>query len=203
MRRQHAAGVQNSPTFTSKRIDCAACMKPVNKRLVLTTVAATLAASALLAAAAGTLLLFSGWYNIGATVQHWQPVYTLLERGMHYSVRHHAADIRPPELGAPQTLRRGAAIYREHCVQCHGGPGVSQAGIGKSMQPIPGPLVDAARRWKPQEMYWITRHGIKMSGMPAWEFRLPDEDIWAAVAFLGKLPALSPQDYARAVEEGK
>jgi mono/diheme cytochrome c family protein len=178
-------------------------MKPDDKRLVLITVAATLAASAALAAAAGTLLLFSGWYNIGATVQHWQPVYTLLEHVMHYSVRHHAAGIRPPELGAPQTLQRGAALYREHCAQCHGGPGVAQAGIGKSMQPVPGPLVDAARRWKPAEMYWITRHGIKMSGMPAWEFRLEDEDIWAVVAFLGKLPALSPQDYARAVEEGK
>ena len=178
-------------------------MKSADKRLVLATVAATLAASVALAVVGGALLLFSGWYNIGATAQHWQPAFTLLERGMHYSVQYHAADIQPPALDAPQMVRRGATIYREHCLQCHGGPGMSQAGFGKSMQPLPGPLVDAGRRWKPQEMYWITRHGIKMSGMPAWEFRLPDEDIWAVVAFLGKLPALSPKDFAQAMEAEK
>jgi mono/diheme cytochrome c family protein len=171
-----------------------------NKRLVLLTVAATLAAGIVLAALAGTLLLFSGWYNIGATTQHWQPVYTVLERGMHYSVRHHARDVTPPDLSAPRMVRQGASIYAARCVQCHGAPGVAQHDIGKSMQPIPGPLVDAARRWKPGEMYWITRHGIKMSGMPAWEFRLEDEEIWAVVAFMAQLPALSPRDYAKMAE---
>ena len=174
-----------------------------NKRLVLLTVVATLAASIALAALAGTLLLFSGWYDIGATKQHWQPVYTLLESGMHYSVRHHARGIAPPDLSAPRTVRRGAALYAGHCLQCHGAPGVAQHDIGKSMQPIPGPLVDAARHWKPRELYWITRHGIKMSGMPAWEFRLADEDIWALVAFMGQLPALSPRDYAALAEAGR
>lgn len=174
-----------------------------NKRLVLITIAATLAASAALAAMVGGLVLFAGWYNIGATRQHWQPVYRLLEKGMHYSVRHHARDIAPPDLSGPQTVRRGASVYAERCVQCHGAPGVAQNDIGKSMQPIPGPLVDAGRRWKPNELYWITRHGIKMSGMPAWEFRLADEDIWAVVAFMGQLPALSPRDYADIAGESR
>lgn len=174
-----------------------------NKRLVLLTVAATLAAGIALAAIFGTLLLFSGWYNIGATRQHWQPVYTLLERGMHYSVRHHAREVTPPDLSAAQMVRRGASLYAGHCAQCHGAPGVAQHDIGKSMQPIPGPLVDAARRWKASELYWITRHGIKMSGMPAWEFRLADEDIWAVVAFMAQLPALSPRDYAALAEAAR
>jgi mono/diheme cytochrome c family protein len=174
-----------------------------NRRLVLLTAAGTLAATAVLAAAAGAVVLLAGWYNIGATGQHWQPVYTVLERGMHYSVRHHARDITAPDLAGAGTLRRGAALYRDRCVQCHGAPGVAQADIGKSMQPVPGPLVDAARRWQPRELYWITRHGIKMSGMPAWEYRMADEDIWAVVAFMGQLPALSPGDYAKATGAGR
>lgn len=44
-------------------------------------------------------------------------------------------------------------------------------------------------------MYWVIRHGIKMSGMPAWEYHLADDDIWATVAFLTKLPTLTPQAY--------
>ena len=83
-------------------------------------------------------------------------------------------------------------------MQCHGAPGVAQGDIGKSMQPLPGPLVDAQQHWRPRELYWVTRHGIKMSGMPAWEFRLDDEDLWAVVAFVQRLPDLSPQAYAQA-----
>lgn len=63
------------------------------------------------------------------------------------------------------------------------------------MQPVPGPLVDAAARWKPRELYWITRHGIKMSGMPAWELRLGEADTWALVAFLNRLPDLDAAAY--------
>ena len=84
------------------------------------------------------------------------------------------------------------------CVQCHGAPGVAQADIGKSMQPVPGPLVDALQRWRPREIYWITRHGIKMSGMPAWEFRLDESQLWDVVAFVQALPDLTPQAYAQA-----
>lgn len=166
-------------------------------RLILKTVAATLLLCAIAGAAGGWLVLKSGWYDIGSMKQHWQPVYTLLEEGMHESVRHHAREVRTPAtLGRAEVILQGAALYRAHCLQCHGGPGVSQAAIGKSMQPVPGPLVDAGRRWKPAELYWITRNGIKMSGMPAWGFHLDDDQLWALVAFIGKLPALSPQDYA-------
>jgi mono/diheme cytochrome c family protein len=70
--------------------------------------------------------------------------------------------------------------------------GLRAAPIGLSMQPLPGPLADAARHWRAAEIYWITRHGIKMTGMPAWQHRLHDDDVWAVVAFVQALPHLSP-----------
>jgi mono/diheme cytochrome c family protein len=91
---------------------------------------------------------------------------------------------------------RGATCFHAKCAQCHGAPGVSQGDIGKSMQPLPGPLVDATQNFHPRELYWITRHGIRLSGMPAWEFRLTDGEIWDVVAFLQRLPKLTPQAYA-------
>jgi mono/diheme cytochrome c family protein len=65
------------------------------------------------------------------------------------------------------------------------------------MQPLPGPLVDAKARWNSAELYWITRHGIKMSGMPAWQHRLADADLWALVAFMGRLPTLTAESFQR------
>jgi len=164
-------------------------------RLIVKTAVMTLLAAGGIAAAGGYTVYQAGWYDIGASTPHLQPVYSLLEQAMHNSVRHHAKTIVTPNLGDPAQLRHGAGLYREHCAQCHGGPAAPPSAHGQSMQPVPGPLVDAAARWKPRELYWITRHGIKMSGMPAWELRLGEADTWALVAFLNRLPDLDAAAY--------
>jgi mono/diheme cytochrome c family protein len=164
-------------------------------RLIVKTALLTLLLAAGLGAAAGFALYRSGLYNIGATAQHLQPGYSLLENAMRHSVRHHAGKVAVPPLGEPAQLLRGAGLYREHCAQCHGGPGTAPSAHGMSMQPVPGPLVDATARWRPQDLYWITRHGIKMSGMPAWEARLNEADTWAVVAFLTRMPGLDARAY--------
>jgi mono/diheme cytochrome c family protein len=46
-------------------------------------------------------------------------------------------------------------------------------------------------------LYWVVKNGIKMTGMPAWEFRMSDAEIWSVVAFLKALPLLSPRSYAQ------
>jgi mono/diheme cytochrome c family protein len=170
-------------------------MSSNRRKLVLKTVAATVAGLAALGALGAYAVIEGGWYNVAANRQHWQPVHTMLEQAMHASVRRRAGGISPPPLDEQDVIARGAAMYRSHCVACHGGPGVAQEKFGQSMQPVPGPLVDAARRWKPAEMYWIIRHGIKMSGMPAWEYHIAEQDIWATVAFLAELPRMTPRDY--------
>lgn len=157
-----------------------------------------MAALGLAGAGAGALVVYGGLYNVAATVQHTQPVYSLLETAMHQSVKLRARNIETPKLDDERLVMRGAACFRDKCVQCHGAPGVSQGDIGKSMQPLPGPLVDARHHWKPRELYWLTKHGIKMSGMPAWEYRLSEEELWSVVAFLARLPDLTPQQYAQA-----
>ena len=165
----------------------------------LIVILALLAAAVVLGIAA---FVWSGRYDISANVQHLQPVHSLLEKTMHQSVRRRAAQIKPPALDSAALIARGAACYIAKCVQCHGGPGVAQAEIGRSMQPLPGPLVDAAARWRPQELYWITRNGIKLSGMPAWQHRLPDQDLWALVAFMQRLPALKAAEFRSLNDSG-
>jgi mono/diheme cytochrome c family protein len=163
-------------------------------RSIAKTAVLTLLVAGGLAAAAGLIVFRAGWYNVGATSPHFSTVFRLLEQAMRYSVRHHADGIATPPLGQAEALR-GAAVYRDNCAQCHGGPGTSPSTHGLSMQPAPGPLVDASAKWKARELYWITRHGIKMSGMPAWEFHLSEADTWATVAFINRLPAMSAREY--------
>jgi mono/diheme cytochrome c family protein len=162
--------------------------------LIAKTAALTLLAAGCVSAAVGFTVLRAGWYNIGATTPHFGAVYRLLEGAMRYSVRHHAQGITVPLLGQAEIVR-GGAVYRDNCAQCHGGPGFAPAPHGLTMQPAPGPLVDASAKWKARELYWITRHGVKMSGMPAWEFHLSEADTWAAVAFINQMPMMSARDY--------
>ncbi|MBC7916167.1 MAG: c-type cytochrome [Rhodoferax sp.] len=160
------------------------------------TILATIAALATLGVLGVAGLIWAGLYNVGATRQHIQPVHSVLEFAMHRSVRLHARNIEPPPLEDEAMVHRGATCFHDKCAQCHGAPGVAQGDIGKSMQPLPGPLVDATQNFHPRELYWITRHGIRLSGMPAWEFRLTDSQIWDVVAFLQRLPKLTPEAYA-------
>lgn len=170
-------------------------------RRLLAIAGATLCLVLLAALLGGALVLNAGWYDVSAVRPHFQFVHTLLERGMQESVRFHAREIVAPP-SSPQAVARGGALYRQHCEQCHGGPGVAQGVIGRSMQPVPGPLADAGRRWEARELYWITAKGIKMSGMPAWGFHLGEQEIWDIVAFLGELPALTPEAYWALPEAG-
>lgn len=155
---------------------------------------ATLVITGVLAIAGAAAVMWSGWYDVSAIGQHWQASYSVLEWVKRQSVRRHAGGRTP--VMTPAQLLRGAVVYREQCLQCHGAPGIAPHAIGLSMQPQPGPLVHMLQRWEPAEIYWIVSNGIKMSGMPAWRYRMSDSDLWAVTAMVMHLPDLSPQEYA-------
>lgn len=168
-------------------------------RNMLRGAALAAAALGLGAAVLGGAVVGLGLYNVASTDQHFQLTHSVLEAAMRASVRRQAAAIRAPVLDHMQA-RQGAPVYAARCAGCHGGPGIAPQPYAMSMQPAPGGLVDAARKWEPAELYWITRHGIKMSGMPAWEFHLSEPELWAVVAFLQRLPRLTPAGYAAALD---
>jgi mono/diheme cytochrome c family protein len=45
------------------------------------------------------------------------------------------------------------------------------------------------------EQFWIVKHGVKMTGMPAWGVTHDDQLLWDVVAFVRKLPELTPEQY--------
>jgi mono/diheme cytochrome c family protein len=163
-------------------------------RSLLTLVIAALAASAV-----GAALLTLGVYDIAATNQHTRPVYWLLQRGMRQSVRFQARDITAPPLTDPARARLGRALYDANCVRCHGAPGIAPESFALGMTPSPANLAYASREWPPAQLFWAIKHGMKMTGMPAWQFRLDDDELWAIVAFLQVMPRESPQEYRAAM----
>jgi mono/diheme cytochrome c family protein len=154
---------------------------------------------ALGAAGAFTAFVYSGVYNVAATEAHTAPVYLLLETTMRQSVRRHARGLAVPPLASAPRIGRGQAIYDSQCARCHGAPGVAPEPFALGLMPPPANLAFTAREWPPEELFWVVKYGIRATGMPAWAFRLTDDDIWSVVAYLQVLAREFPRD-AEAVD---
>ena len=87
------------------------------------------------------------------------------------------------------------------CVTCHGAPGVERGTLGKGINPKPPNLAKEAGEWSDRELFWITKHGIKLAGMPAFGVTHSDEELWAIVAFLRRLETMSAEEYRRLATE--
>ncbi|WP_372623589.1 c-type cytochrome [Falsiroseomonas sp.] len=165
-------------------------------RKVAITVVAVLAVEAAVAAA----WIYSGFYPIAATQQHLPITYAVIETAYNRSIARYAASVgEPPDLAQPGLLPEGLRHYQDHCAQCHGAPGVAPAPFSLGMTPVPPPIVGIARHRTPAQIFWVIKHGVKMSGMLGWELKLEDAEIWAIVALVTRMPTMTPIAYQEMV----
>ncbi len=144
---------------------------------------------------AGLIYVFSGFYNVAATDPHTSLTHWVMNNAIEHSVLRHAEGIEVPSLKDESMMNTGFIHYRENCAGCHTAPGAEPSEGAKGLYPNPPDLAKAAKGMTPAELFWVTKNGIKMSGMPAWGPTHSDDEIWAIVAFLEKLPTLTPADY--------
>jgi cytochrome c553 len=149
----------------------------------------------------GALLVgWSGFVSISASSGHYSPVSWFLHWTMRNAVSTQAASVSVPEdvdLADPALVQRAAGHFATDCAFCHGAPGVEQSPVTQAMMPPPPRLEGQVGRWKDRELFWIGQHGIKYSGMPAWVSQERPDEVWAMVAFLRALPAITPVQYAQ------
>ncbi|QCI67032.1 c-type cytochrome [Phreatobacter stygius] len=145
-------------------------------------------------AIAGFAVVYSGVVNVAARGPDSAPVAWLLTTAMQRSVARRAAAEPQP---APSTdLKLGFRFYNETCVYCHGGPGKDPVDFGKGLIPEPPYLADTVAGWTGAELYWIVKNGVRMTGMPSFADSHKDEELRAVVAFIQKLPGMTPEQYA-------
>ncbi|MDX9874209.1 MAG: c-type cytochrome [Spongiibacteraceae bacterium] len=160
------------------------------------TLGLQLTALALAAAAGALLFAWLGFAPIAASSGHWPVTSWLLHFAMRNSVelRAHAVS-DPPDLQDPALVKRGAGHYATACVSCHGAPGQTPAVTTRRMTPPPPLLLSRIPAWRDRELFWIVRHGVKFTAMPAWPTSQRDDEVWAMVAFLRRLPALPASEW--------
>lgn len=160
-------------------------------------VCATLAVLALLGA---FVAAETGLYNAAATSPHYALTYDLIHWVGLRSLDARAPKGEMPAIDAAQAAR-GALAYDRVCAMCHGAPGRAREAFAQGLNPAPPPLQQIGREWPLARIFQATSGGVKMTGMPAFAFRMSEVDIWAIAAFVKKLPTLDVQDYRRLIAE--
>jgi mono/diheme cytochrome c family protein len=151
-----------------------------------------------IAAFAG-IFIYAGVYNIGADAPHSRLVYNVLQELRERAVSSHANGIKAPaDLSDQKRIAAGAGLYNEMCTGCHLGPGVERSELSQGLYPA-APELARGDDLSPAEQFWVIKHGVKLTAMPAWGKTHDDQLIWDMVAFIDKLPRMTRQQYRAAV----
>jgi mono/diheme cytochrome c family protein len=158
---------------------------------------AVVGALAIVAAVAGAIYFFGGYYSVAAAEPDFAITEWALARIRIASIAHHAHQASPLSLDDPAVVKAGAHAFGQlGCVNCHGAPGVAWAKFSEGMRPYAPDLKEVAGQLEPAALFWIIKNGIRMTGMPSFGLiKTEDKEIWTIVAFIKKLPTISPEDY--------
>lgn len=145
-----------------------------------------------------TGVVFGGLIDVVATATESGPVRWLLATTREHSIKRRAEGIQVPDLSGDHLVAAGASAFDAMGANCHGAPGRSPFVAANDMSPPP-PRLDRgdAAELDPAERFWVIRHGIRMTGMPAWGRTHSDAEIWDLVAFLQRLPQMDGDTYRR------
>jgi mono/diheme cytochrome c family protein len=105
---------------------------------------------------------------------------------------------RDPLPDTPAKLRRGAAVFDQHCASCHGWSGQGGGPEGYYLVPAPADLewlAGAPRNRADPYIDWSIAEGGKAfdSEMPRFKRTLSSRDIWSVSAYLrAGMPHASP-----------
>jgi cytochrome c553 len=146
-------------------------------------------------AVAGLVVVASGVVPIKASEGHWAVTRWVLSFAMRRSVATHSIGVEAPRLDDAGLVAKGAGHYDLGCRPCHGSPDQPQPVIPRHMTPFPPSLSLAVPQWADDELFYVVKHGVKFTGMPAWPARHRDDEVWAVVAFLRTLPTLTAERY--------
>jgi mono/diheme cytochrome c family protein len=162
------------------------------------TLLAYIGALAIIVAIAAAVFFFGGIYSVAGTTSETSIVAWALTHIRQASIERHASREGPQvAFNDAEVVRAGARAFSERgCVNCHGAPGVDWAKFAEGLRPDPPDLKEIANELAPQQMFWVIKNGINMTGMPSFGLiGVPDDEIWKIVAFIKKLPSVTEDDF--------
>jgi mono/diheme cytochrome c family protein len=137
-----------------------------------------------------------GLYPIGADNPPGALERVLASRALDVYAEKHKPQGNNPTAITPANLTEGAKEYEEHCALCHGGAKAKISPMRDKFSPPVPQLINRIPHDDDAWLFWVTKHGVRMTGMPAWTGILSDEEMWKVVAFIKHSDKLPPETRA-------
>lgn len=111
---------------------------------------------------------------------------------LHASIVRHASGDTNPVSVSEESLKTGVSTYKAMCARCHSTPGGNPSIYGQSFYPPAPQLLGPVSNYTASQLFWLIKHGIRNTGMPAWGAMLSDDEIWQIVSLLRQSQDLPP-----------
>ena len=146
-------------------------------------------------ALAAGLVLVTGLVDFSAAKPPGAVEQRLATYALDRSIHRHASKATNPLGGSAGAAAAGLALFKTHCVACHGAPGIDPTDGGASLNPpAPGLTLARVQTRSDGELQWIVSNGIRMTGMPGFGASRSKEEVWQLVTALRRLPTLSAEE---------
>jgi mono/diheme cytochrome c family protein len=147
----------------------------------------------LLLACGGFLVANRGWFPIGADNAPGTIEKRVANMATDAYVEGHAPKQGNPVQPTPSALSDGARNFEMHCSLCHGGAAQRISSMRAKLSPPVPQIINHIPGDPDANLWWIVKHGIRMTGMPSWDGILSDQEIWQVVAFVKHSDKLPPE----------
>lgn len=141
------------------------------------------------------IFMYSGIFNVAASVEDSSALNWALVTVREASIGLHSRDVVAPLDTMKADRDAGFQIYRRECVMCHTPIGRVPRPMAVGFNPQAPSFGPDADDMSGTQLFWVTKNGIRFTGMPAWSPSLSDQEIWDTTAFVMSLPEMTAADY--------
>jgi len=145
------------------------------------------------AAGAGVAMLAGG--GLGANHEPGRLEEVMATEALHFSIPGAAKRAQNPHAPEADVWREAAPLFAGRCAMCHDADGHGQTDLAPRMYPrVPDLGGSRVQGFSDGELFWIIQSGIRLTGMPGFRGLVSDDDTWKLVAFVRRVPSLTPAD---------
>lgn len=122
---------------------------------------------------------------------------------LHATLRRSAPRVTDPLAASSDNLIAGVKLYAQNCAVCHGDASGNATKVAKGLYQEPPQLANDGVEDDPDGVtFWKLKHGIRWTGMPAFDKTLSDKQLWQLTLFLKSMDHL-PQAAQKAWQQVK
>lgn len=106
------------------------------------------------------------------------------------SLDRRAPDEKNPVGASEAELAAGMKLFQSNCAGCHGDINHAESSMAESFYPRAPQFLQDVPDMPGNQNFYLIKHGIRYSGMPAWGHVMTDQQIWQVVGFLSAMNKL-------------